>query len=59
MATLLEMFPNCCKVEAVHCLTIMAGDMERAAQMLLTRAETGEDIKLSQAQVESLLEMSF
>jgi len=51
VATLLEMFPNCCKVEAVHCLTIMAGDMERAAQMLLTRAETGEDIKLSQAQL--------
>ena len=45
------MFPSCCKVEAVHCLTIMGGDLERAAQMVLNRAEMGEDIKLSQAQV--------
>ena len=51
VAMLLDMFPNCCKVEAVHCLTIMAGDLERAAQMILSRAEQGEDIKLSQAQV--------
>ena len=51
VATLLDMFPTCCKVEAVHCLTIMAGDLERAAQMILTRAEMGEDIKLSQAQL--------
>ena len=51
VATLLEMFPACCKVEAIHCLTIMGGDMQRAAQMILTRAEMGEDIKLSQAQL--------
>jgi len=51
IATLLEMFPACCKVEAVHCLTIMGGDMQRAAQMILNRAEMGEDIKLSQAQL--------
>ena len=51
VATLMEMFPNTCKVEAVHCLTIAGGDLERAAQMILSRAELGEDIKLSQAQV--------
>jgi len=49
--TLLEMFPACCKVEAVHCLTIMGGDLQKAAQMVLTRAELGEDMKLSQAQL--------
>ena len=37
VARLLEMFPTCCKVEAIHCLTIMGGDLERAAQMVLTR----------------------
>ena len=51
VATLLEMFPSCSKVEAVHCLTIKGGDLELGAQMLLTRMETGEDIKLSQAEV--------
>ena len=51
VATLLEMFTSCSKVEAVHCLTIKGGDLERAAQMILTRMETGEDIKLSQAEV--------
>jgi len=51
VATLLEMFPACCKVEAIHCLTIMGGDMQRAAQMILNRAEMGEDIKLTQAQL--------
>ena len=51
VAMLLEMFPSCSKVEAVHCLTIKAGDLEQAAQMILTRMETGEDIKLSQADV--------
>ena len=45
------MFPACCKVEAVHCLTIMGGDLQKAAQMVLTRAELGEDMKLSQAQL--------
>ena len=55
VALLLEMFPNCCKVEAVHCLTIKGGDLESAAQMLLNRMEMGEDIKLSQAQVDQSL----
>ena len=51
VARLLEMFPSCSKVEAVHCLTIKGGDLEMAAQMILNRMEMGEDIKLSQAQV--------
>ena len=38
VARLLEMFPTCCKVEAIHCLTIMGGDLERAAQMVLNRS---------------------
>ena len=45
VARLLEMFPTCCKVEAIHCLTIMGGDLERAAQMVLTRsAVNGEAV---------------
>ena len=51
VARLLEMFPSCSKVEAVHCLTIKGGDLEMAALMILNRMEMGEDIKLSQAQV--------
>ena len=47
VATLMEMFPACCRVEAVHCLTIMGGDLERAAQMALTRAETGAWLLIS------------
>ena len=39
VARLLEMFPTCCKLEAVHCLTIMGGDLERAAQMVLNRSD--------------------
>jgi len=48
---LLEMFPTCCKVEAVHCLTVMGGDLDRAVQLLITRAEMGQDIKPSQTQM--------
>lgn len=51
VATLLEMFPSCCQVEAVHCLTVMNGDLEGAAQLLITRAEIGQDIRPSQAQL--------
>ena len=39
------------QVEAVHCLTVMNGDLEQAAQLLITRAEMGQDIRPSQAQV--------
>jgi hypothetical protein len=48
---LLEMFPATCKVEAVHCITMMGGDIDRAVQILLTRAEMGQDIKPNQAQL--------
>ena len=51
LAALLEMFPGCCRLEAVHCLAITRGDPEQAAQLILCRQEQGEDIKLSQAQV--------
>jgi len=48
---LLEMFPTTCKVEAVHCVTMMNGDIDRAVQLLLTRAEMGQDIKPNQTQL--------
>jgi len=51
LAALLEMFPGCCRLEAVHCLAITRGDPEQAAQLILCRQEQGEDIKLSQAQL--------
>eukprot|EP00088_Acartia_fossae_P069125 TRINITY_DN8941_c0_g1_i1.p1 TRINITY_DN8941_c0_g1~~TRINITY_DN8941_c0_g1_i1.p1 ORF type:complete len:292 (-),score=107.22 TRINITY_DN8941_c0_g1_i1:345-1220(-) len=52
---LLEMFPTCCKVEAVHCLTMMGGDIDRAVQLIITRAEMGQDIKPNQTQMLSKL----
>jgi len=51
LATLLEMFPHCCRVEAVHCLTLVGGDLQQAAQLVMTRAEQGEEIRPSQAQL--------
>lgn len=51
LATLGEMFPNCCRVEAVHCLTLVGGDLQKAAQLVITRAELGEEIKPNQAQM--------
>jgi len=48
---LLEMFPTTCKIEAVHCITMMGGDLDRAVQLLLTRAEMGQDIKPNQSQM--------
>ncbi len=38
-------------MEAIHCLTVMGGDLEQAAQLLITRAEMGQDIRPTQAQV--------
>ena len=39
------------QVEAVHCVSMMNGDLERAVQLLITRAELGQDIKPNQTQV--------
>ncbi|KAK0052854.1 CUE domain-containing protein 2 isoform X1 [Biomphalaria pfeifferi] len=42
--TLLEMFPGACTMEARHCLKLSAGDMDRAAQLIMDRQETGQAI---------------
>lgn len=34
-----------CALEVGHCLTLMAGDMEGAAQLILHRAETGQSLQ--------------
>lgn len=42
--TLLEMFPGACTMEARHCLQLSAGNMDRAAQLIMDRQETGQAI---------------
>ncbi|XP_059169856.1 CUE domain-containing protein 2-like isoform X2 [Physella acuta] len=39
-----EMFPSACTMEARHCLQLSAGDMDRAAQLIMDRQETGQAI---------------
>lgn len=51
LATLQEMFPHCCRIEAVHCLTLAGGELQQAAQLILTRAELGEELRPSQTQL--------
>ena len=42
---LLEMFPYACTLEVSHCLQFMAGDVERAAELIMNRYETGQSLK--------------
>ncbi|KAJ8958442.1 hypothetical protein NQ318_002229 [Aromia moschata] len=42
MDVLQEMFPMVCTIEVKHCLTIAAGDIERATQILIDRQENGQ-----------------
>ncbi|KAJ8916691.1 hypothetical protein NQ315_000336 [Exocentrus adspersus] len=42
MDVLQEMFPSVCTIEVKHCLTIAAGDVERATQILIDRQENGQ-----------------
>lgn len=42
---LLEMFPYACSLEVGHCLQLVAGDVERAAQLIMHRHEAGESLK--------------
>nr|CAI5863502.1 unnamed protein product [Callosobruchus analis] len=42
MDVLQEMFPTVCAIEVKHCLTIAAGDIERATQILIDRQENGQ-----------------
>ena len=38
------MFPAACVIEVTHCLCVVNGDMEKAAQLILHRQENGESI---------------
>ena len=38
------MFPAACVIEVTHCLCVVNGDMEKAAQLVLHRQENGESI---------------
>ncbi|KAH9525365.1 hypothetical protein Btru_001178 [Bulinus truncatus] len=42
--TLLEMFPGACTMEARHCFKLSFGDMDKAAQLIMDRQETGQAI---------------
>jgi len=41
---LMEAFPGACALEVSHCLTLMSGDMEKAAQLILHRQESGQSV---------------
>ena len=41
----MEMFPLSCALEVNHCLTLMSGDMERAAQLIIHRHESGQNLQ--------------
>jgi hypothetical protein len=45
VSALLEMFPYSCALEVTHCLQLMAGDVERATQIIMHRHEDGQDLK--------------
>ena len=47
MKLLLEMFPAACSVEVSHCLSLSDGNVEKAAQLILHRQETGHTINSS------------
>uniref|UniRef100_A0A0B6YBQ7 CUE domain-containing protein n=1 Tax=Arion vulgaris TaxID=1028688 RepID=A0A0B6YBQ7_9EUPU len=42
---LLELFPSACTMEARHCLQLSSGNMDRAAQLIMDRQDTGQAIK--------------
>ncbi|XP_071942835.1 CUE domain-containing protein 2-like isoform X2 [Antedon mediterranea] len=48
MRLLLEMFPASCQLEVKHCLSMAEGEVEKAAQLMLLRQDTGESEKLKQ-----------
>ena len=45
VSQLLEMFPYACSLEVGHCLQLVAGDVERAAQLIMHRHEAGQSLK--------------
>ena len=42
---LMEMFPSACALEVGHCLTLMSGNVESAAQLIMHRQESGQSLK--------------
>ena len=42
---LLEMFPDACALEVTHCLSLMSGNVESTAQLIMQRQETGQSLK--------------
>ena len=42
-------FLGACALEVNHCLTVMSGDMERAAQLVLHRQESGQSLDKSRS----------
>ena len=45
MDHLMEMFPSVCTIEVSHCLTLMGGDIEKAAQLIMHRQESGQSLQ--------------
>jgi hypothetical protein len=39
------MFPDSCNLEISHCLNLMAGDIEEAAQLIIQRQESGQSLQ--------------
>jgi hypothetical protein len=54
MNQLLEMFPNACALEVSHCLKMAVGDLEEAAQLIICREETGQNLKSSMRKASNL-----
>lgn len=40
-----EMFPDACSLEVAHCLTLAAGDVKRAAHLIIHRIETEQSLQ--------------
>ena len=41
----MEMFPSVCALEVSHCLNLMSGDVEKAAQLIMHRQESGQSLQ--------------
>merc|ERR1712223_1688082 len=41
---LMEMFPSACALEVSHCLTMMSGSIDSAAQLIMHRQESGQSL---------------
>lgn len=48
---LLDMFPYACHLEVAHCLTLMVGNVEKAAHLIMHRHEAGQSLQPSDRKV--------